>query len=222
MYFGRLFTFIQSSYFHTMKIFSFICCLMFFTSVHAQFKAGEDRENFFRFGARVGANINKVNGQAYSKNYRYNFQAGGFLQFNFSRKFGLQPEVNFVQLSTTLSDDATEVYDDIFRDGTQIKAKMNYLEVPLLLNINIGPSKKVKLQFGPAYGARLSETVDSLRNNGDIFKKSDWSAVGGLWIQLPFVNISGRYKWGLTNMNDTHNNHVWKNQAVQLGVGITF
>ena len=92
-----------------------------------------------------------------------------------------------------------------FRDGSQRKAKLNYLKVPLLLNINIGPSKRVKLQLGPQIGGVLKETVDSLKNNGDIFKKSDWAAVGGLWIQIPFINLGARYEIGLTNLNDIDN-----------------
>ncbi|MBX2887180.1 MAG: PorT family protein [Ferruginibacter sp.] len=196
--------------------------LFFLNPACAQFKVGEDRENFFRFGGRVGVNINKIEGTAYSKGYHFNFQTGVFVQINFSRKLGIQPEVNFLQSSSTFSDDATEVYDDIFRDGSQIKAKMNYLEIPVLLNINVGPSKRVKLQFGPVYGVMLNESVDSLLHNGNIFKRNNWSVTGGLWLQLPFVNLSGRYKYGLSNLNNTSNGYAWKNQAIQIGVGITF
>ena len=67
------------------------------------------------------------------------------------------------------------------------KAKLNYLEVPVLLNINMGSSKKVKLQLPPAYGGLLKQTVDSLQGNGDIYKNAEWSAIGGLWLQFPLV-----------------------------------
>ncbi len=205
-----------------MKWLCVVLFIFFFFPAHAQFKAGEDRENLFRFGARVGVNVNEIDGTAYSKGYRFNFQAGGFIQINFSHKLGIQPEVNFLQSSSTFSDDATEVYDDIFRDGSQIKAKMNYLEIPVLININVGPSKRVKLQFGPVYGVMLNESVDSLLHNGNIFKQNNWSVAGGLWLQLPFVNLSGRYQYGLSDLNNTSNGYAWKHQAIQIGVGITF
>jgi hypothetical protein len=187
-----------------------------------RFDPDADKENFFRFGAKAGVNINKVQGKSYQEGFNYNFQAGGFLQFNFSKRFGIQPEVNFVQTSSEFTNDANTIYDDLFRDGSQKKSKLNYLEVPLLLNINVGMSKRVKLQIGPAYGGLLKQTVDSLKANGNIYKNSEWSAIGGLWIQLPFVNIGARYKLGLTNINAIDDRQTWKNQAIQVFAGITF
>lgn len=187
-----------------------------------KFDPNSDHENFFRIGAKAGVNINKINGQAYKDGFNYNYLLGGFMQFNFSRTFGLQPEINFVQSSSEFTNSSSDVYDDIFRDGTQRKAKLDYLKVPVLLNVNIGPSKRVKLQLGPQYGGVLNETVDSLRNNGNIFKKADWAAVGGLWIQIPFINLGARYEVGLRNLNDIDNQQKWKSQAFTIFAGFTF
>ena len=143
------------------------------------------------------------------------------MQFNFSRTFGLQPEVNFVQSESEFSNDPNSVTDDLFLGGTQHKAKLNYLEIPLLLNINVGPSKRVKLQLGPAYGGLLKQTTDKTTTGAEIYKKAEWSAIGGVWFQLPLINISARYKLGLTNVNNLQNTEEWKNQAIQVGIGIT-
>ena len=185
-------------------------------------RINDEHENFFRFGAKGGVNVNKITGKSYKEGFNYNFQAGVFLQFNFSRTFGLQPEVNFVQTSSEFTSDANDIYYDLFLGGSQKKAKLNYLEVPVLLNINLGESKKVKLQIGPSYGGLLKQTIDSLKNNADIYKNGEWAAIGGLWIQLPFVNIGARYKLGLTNLNDIDDRQKWKSQAIQVFVGITF
>ena len=185
-------------------------------------KLDDEHEIFFRIGAKGGVNVNKISGKSYKEGFNFNFQAGVFLQFNFSNRFGLQPEVNFVQTSSEFSNDVNDIYDDLFRSGSQKKSKLNYLEVPLLLNINVGQSKRVKLQLGPAYGGLLKQTVDSLKNNGDIYKNGEWAAIGGLWIQLPFVNLGARYKLGLTNLNSIDNQQTWKSQAVQVFVGVTF
>jgi hypothetical protein len=187
-----------------------------------KFDPNADHENFFRIGAKAGANINKIKGQSYKSGFNYNYLLGAFMQFNFSKTFGFQPEVNFVQSSSEFTNEASDVYDDIFRDGSQRKAKLDYLKVPLLLNINVGPSKRVKLQFGPQIGGVLKETVDSLKNNGAIFKKADWAAVGGLWIQIPFINLGARYELGLTNLNDIDNQQKWKSQAFTIFAGFTF
>lgn len=181
-----------------------------------------DSENFFRFGIKGGLNANKISGQSYKSGFNYNYQVGGFLQFNVTSRLGIQPEVNFVQSTSEFTNDANNIYDDLFANGGQRKAKLNYLEVPVFLNVNIGPSKRVKLQVGPAYNGLLKQTVDSLQTNGDIFKSAEWSAIGGLWIQLPLVNVGARYKIGLTDINDIDNRQKWKNQAIQVFVGLTF
>ncbi len=185
-------------------------------------KTGGEHENLFRFGAKGGVNINKISGSSYKEGFNFNFQAGAFIQINFSNRFGIQPEVNFVQSSSEFSNDPNDIYDDIFRDGSQKKSKLNYLEVPVLLNINVGSSKRVKLQIGPAYGGLVKQTIDSLKNNGNLYKNGEWAAIGGIWIQLPFVNMGARYKIGLTDLNAIDNRQSWKSQAIQVFVGVTF
>ena len=204
------------------KIVPVILIFISYNAVSQRNNLNKDHENFFKFGAKAGVNINKITGQSYNSGFNYNFQVGGFMQLNFSDVFGLQPEISFVQTQSEFSNDPNNVYDDLFGGGTQHKAKLNYLEVPLLLNINVGPSKRVNLQFGPAYGGLLKQTVDSLKSNGNIYKNSDWSAIGGLWIQLPLINIGARYKLGLTNINDIDDREKWKSQAIQIFAGVTF
>ena len=204
----------------------FLFTVLILSSLNAssqrKFDPNADHENFFRIGAKGGININKISGASYKEGFNYNYLLGGFMQFNFSKRFGFQPEVNFVQSSSEFSNNANDVYEDIFIDGTQRKAKLNYLKVPLLLNINIGPSKRVKLQVGPQVGGLLKQSIDSLKDNRDVFKKGDWSAVGGLWIQIPFINLGARYEIGLTNLNGIDNSEKWNSQAFTLFAGFTF
>ena len=207
-----------------MQKISFLLCLLICTSGFAQKKSwnpDKEHENFFRIGAKAGININKLQGQPYKKGFRYNFQAGAFVQINFSERFGIQPEVNFVQASSEFTGTSTTVSDDLFGGGDQHKAKLNYLEVPVLLNVNLGPSKRVKLQVGPAYGLLLKQKVDSLKPNITLYKNGEWSAMGGLWIQLPLINLGARYKYGLSNINAIDNKQSWKNQAIQVFIGFT-
>ena len=143
------------------------------------------------------------------------------MQFNFSRTLGFQPEINFVQSSSEFSNSASNVYDDLLKSGDQRKARLDYVKIPLLLNVNVGQSNRVKLQLGPQFGSLLNQHVDNLDTDRNIFKKSDFSAVGGLWIQLPLVNLGGRYEIGLNNINDIDNSEKWRNQAFTIFVGIT-
>ena len=126
-----------------------------------------------------------------------------------------------MQSESQFSSDANNVYNDIFRAGSQRKAKYNSLEIPLLLNLNVGSSKRVKLQVGPAFNGLLKQTVDSLKNNGQLYNKSSFAAIGGLWLQLPLINIGARYKVGLTDINNVDDRETWKNQAFQIFAGFT-
>jgi len=201
----------------------FILLITWSIPVTAQKKFREETENTFRFGGKAGVNINKIEGKAFSDAFSYNYVLGGFIQWNFSYKFGLQPEINFSQSSSEVTNDETDIYDDLFLSGDQKKAKLNYLKIPILLNIDVGPSQRVKLQVGPQWSQLLKSDVDSLRNpNLSIFKKGDFSLLGGLWIQLPMINIGARYEQGLTNVNNTGTREKWRNQAFQLFAGITF
>ena len=184
-------------------------------------KDPSDIESFFRLGFKGGLNLNKIEGKSFKDEFNYNYALGGFVQLNIIRKLGLQPEINFVQTTAEQTNDITEVYDDLFFGGDQKKAKLNYLKFAGLLNIDIGPSQRVKLQLGPQWGRLLNETADSLNSSQDVFKKNEFSALGGIMLQLPLFHIGTRYEIGLTDVNGTDNHDKWRSQAWQFFVGIT-
>src|SRR4051812_38509315 len=93
------------------------CMLCAFFANAQRNNFNDDYENFFRFGAKAGVNVNKISGESYKDGFRYNFQGGGFLQFNFSRRLGLQPEVNFVQSESEFANDPNTIADDLFGGG---------------------------------------------------------------------------------------------------------
>lgn len=183
-----------------------------------------DTENFLRFGGKLGFNVNKTPEQPFKTSFHYNYQLGGFVQVNFSRRFGVQPEVNFVQATAQKSTELSNIFDDAFRDGDQIRRPFNYLEIPLLLNVNVGESRHVKLQIGPAYNILLNKTAENSKNNTttNLYKDGEISAIGGLWIQLPFINVGARYKMGLTKVASFDNSQSWNNKAIEFAVGFTF
>jgi Outer membrane protein beta-barrel domain len=188
----------------------------------AQRKFDEMSERKFRFGVKAGLNVDKVKGKAFSEQFGYSYQLGGFMQLNFSRRFGIQPELIFTQSSAEFTNDNTDIYDDLFLGGQQVKAKLNYLRIPLLLNVNVGPSKRVKLQVGPQWSGLLKTNIDSLKGGQNIFRNGEWAAVGGLWLQFPFFHLGGRYEIGLTNINDIDSRQKWTRQTFVAFVGLTF
>jgi len=184
-------------------------------------KDPSEKESLFRWGFKGGLNLNKIQGESFKDEFNYNYFLGGFMQINITRKLGIQPELNFVQTSAEQSDDITVIYDDLFLGGNQKKATLDYLKLAGLLNIDLGPSQRVKLQLGPQWGMLLNEAVDSLKSPQDIFKKGEFSVLGGIMLQLPLVHIGTRYEIGLTDVNGIDNQDQWKSQAWQFFVGIT-
>jgi len=67
----------------------------------------------------------------------------------------------------------------------------------------------------------LNEAVDSLKSPQDVFKKSEFSVLGGIMLQLPLIHIGTRYEIGLTDINGIDNQDKWRSQAWQFFVGIT-
>lgn len=205
-----------------MKYFTlFILFHVSFFQAQAQ-KLEQDKESFFRFGIIGAVNLNSVNGRSFKNEYNFNYQLGGFLLFNPLTKIGFQPEVHFAQQTATYSTDLTEIYDDLVLGGDQPKAKLNILKVAGLVNFDIGPSQRVKLQLGPQYAIVINETTGLQGASKDIFKKGDFSGVAGIWLQLPVVFIGARYAHGFTNLNDIDNRDTWQSRSFQLIAGITF
>jgi len=184
-------------------------------------KDPSEKESLFRWGFKGGLNLNKIEGESFKNEFNYNYFLGGFMQINITRKLGIQPELNFVQSSAEQSDDITVIYDDLFLGGNQKKATLDYLKLAGLLNIDLGPSQRVKIQLGPQWGMLLNEAVDSLKSPQDVFKKSEFSVLGGIMLQLPLIHIGTRYEIGLTDINGIDNQDQWKSQAWQFFVGIT-
>ena len=177
----------------------------------------QEHERFFRVGAKAAVSIYKMQGFKLGQNFAYNYQLGGFTQFNFHRKFGLQPEVNFAQYSFDVTDDETSIGDDLSSPNSQKNKQFNYLEIPVLVNFSVGPTRRIKLQAGPNYARLLNQSAyDGPRI------RSDFGFLGGLWMQLPMVNLSARYKYQFNRYQASSPRAPLDNQSFQLGVGVTF
>jgi len=199
----------------------FLLCILCINAYSQKKKDPSEKESLFRFGFKGGVNLNKIEGKSFKDEFNYNYSLGGFMQINIARKLGLQPEINFVQTTAETSDEVTDIYEDLFVGGNQKKAKLDYLKFAGLLNIDLGPSQRVKLQLGPQWGMLLNQTVDSLKSPQDVFKKGEFSVLGGVLLQLPLIHIGTRYEIGLTDINGIDNQDKWRSQAWQFFVGIT-
>jgi Outer membrane protein beta-barrel domain len=167
----------------------------------------------FKIGVKAGADIHKIDGKSFKDEFSYGYHLGGFATIGLTKKFAIQPEVLFSQVSSDTSNDFSEVYD--FNSISKVQLK--YLQIPLLLNYN--PNPFVSLQVGPQFGILLDQNSSLVKNGKEAFSKGDFSMLGGIQLNISKVRLYGRYALGLNNINDIDNQEKWKNQNFQVGVG---
>jgi hypothetical protein len=171
----------------------------------------------FHLGIKAGANITKVDGKSFSEEFDYGYNVGGFAEIGLGKKFAFEPEVLFNQYTSTLDSNYKHIYENVITSD-QSKVKLNYLTIPLLIDYKfLGP---IHLQAGPQFGILMSHDKTFLENGENAFKNGDFSMVAGAQIKLAQFRITGRYIIGLNNINDIDNQDKWKNQVIQLSVGI--
>ncbi len=170
----------------------------------------------FSFGPKVGANITGISGLQFDKGYEFGYHLGGFAEIMLSEKIGIQPEVLWSQTSLTTASSLPELYTTSL--STLSKVKLNYISVPLLLNIR--PVKFITFQVGPQFGI-LRDKKNSMANDVQTaFKSGDFSMLAGVQLKILSFRVYGRYGIGLSNINDLSSQDTWKSRTLQLGVGL--
>lgn len=168
----------------------------------------------FQLGIKGGANITKIGDQSFKDEFRFGYHFGGFAVIKLTNMIQIQPEVLYNQFNTKTSSD----FDDVVNSDNLKDVKLNYLSIPLLLNIT--PSKLLTFQVGPQYGILINKNDDFFQNSKNAFKSGDFSMLGGIQLNIFRFKVSGRYMIGLSDIGDLPNKNEWKNQGFQLSVGM--
>jgi hypothetical protein len=174
-----------------------------------------------RLGVKAGANLNKISGQSFNDGFDLSYHFGGFLEVDFNKKWGIQPEVLWSQ-STGKPTSFKTVYATSVNpllDGNQ-QIKLNYLSIPLLLRYNVGSI--LSLNAGPQYSILINKDNTLLQNGQSAFKDGDFAMVLGAQLNFKYLRIYGRYNIGLQNINDIDKKDKWTNQQIQTGIGFRF
>lgn len=173
----------------------------------------------FHIGVKAGVNAGKIDGKSFKQEFNYSYLVGGFAEIGVSERFSINPELLFSQTSSTTDTSFTNTLPS-FKKNDQVKAKLNYLSIPILVNMKlIGP---LHIEAGPQFGIIMNKQKSLLENGENAFKGGDFSMVGGAGINLSSLRVTARYVIGLSNIGDVTNDDKWKNQALQLGVGFAF
>jgi hypothetical protein len=173
----------------------------------------------FHIGAKAGANIFKIDGTSMKDEFNFGYNVGAFAEIKFNKEWGIQPEVMWNQTNYRTGEHFSDIYNT---EGgvNNFKGKLNYLSIPVLLSYS--PAKIISFQLGPQFGVLLNQDKSLVKNGEDAFKKGDFSALGGVQLNLGGLKVGGRYVIGLNNINDIDDKEKWKNQGFQVYIGARF
>ncbi|MEN9686560.1 MAG: hypothetical protein RLZZ28_2346 [Bacteroidota bacterium] len=176
----------------------------------------------FRLGAKAGANLNQLSGVSFDNGFNLAYHFGAFMEIDFNKKWGVQPELLWNQSSGKPSS-FQAIYTGVPLSGAynpETVIKLDYLSIPLLLRYNIG--SMLTLNAGPQYSILINKEKNLLQNGESAFKTGDFAMVAGAQLNFKYLRVYGRYNIGLSNINDIDNKDSWTSQQIQFGLGFRF
>lgn len=180
-----------------------------FSNLHAQ---------SIHLGIKGGANVNKLTGQSFTDKFSFGYHIGGFIEIGIGKKLSLQPEVFVSQIKQDTSSQFRAIYNNLLGVAPS-NIQLSYLNLPILLGYKL--SDQFSIQLGPQYSILMNQNANLLQNGKNAFKNGDFSILGGLQLEVSKFRIYGRYAIGLNNLNDIDKKDEWKNQSLQIGIGLT-
>ena len=106
------------------------------------------------FGIKAGTNFTKIDGQSFKDGYKLSFQGGLFMELDFNKKIGIQPEFLFSQIK---SENNTGVINYTFQNN---EVNLNYLSIPILFRYKV--AKILVLNVGPQYSFLLNKSDNGM------------------------------------------------------------
>ena len=183
------------------------------------------QEKIASYGFKGGLNFsNLYTDNVDDNNVLTGFNAGLYAKFPIAKGIAIQPEISYTTKGAEL------VYNNAFVKGTA-KFNVNYIEVPVLLVMNITDNFNVHVGPYAAYmvsGKTTNKSNVGLFNfedkiNVDDFNRFDAGLAGGLGIDLDAVNFGVRYNYGLTKIgkdNGDFTSSDAKNSVFSVYVGL--
>ncbi|MDI6049703.1 porin family protein [Flavobacterium sp. XS2P24] len=174
---------------------SLVITFMTLTNANAQDGAS-------KFGVKGGVNFsNLYTEDVDDNNVLTGFNVGFFAKLPISNNIALQPEISYTGKGAEL------VYNNALVSGTA-QFKLDYIEVPLLLVVNV--TKNFNIHVGPYAAYMVSAKTTNKSDSGsynfednidtDDFNKFDAGLAGGVGIDLEPVSFGVRYNYGLTKI----------------------
>ncbi len=168
---------------------------MAFTTVQAQ-------EDATKFGIKGGVNFsNFYTDNVDDNNVLTGFNVGLFAKMPVSENISFQTEISYTGKGAEL------IYNYAIVKGTA-QFKLNYIEVPLLLVVNL--TQNLNIHAGPYAAYLISSKTTNKSDSGsynfednvnvDDFNRFDAGLAGGVGLDLESVSFGVRYNYGLTKI----------------------
>ncbi|CAI2767350.1 porin family protein [Flavobacterium collinsii] len=183
-----------------MKMYTnFLCAFTLFLTASFGMLYAQNNNVNTEYGIKGGFNMsNLYSNDANDDNVLYGFNAGLYATLPISDFIAIQPEILFTTKGAKLE------YNNVFASGDS-KFKLNYIEVPLLVRVNITKN------FNVHAGGYASYLVSSkVTGSGDInfeqeidtndLNKFDAGLAAGVGVDFDPISIGLRYNYGLTTV----------------------
>ena len=161
-----------------------------------------------KIGVKGGINLaNMYIDDVSDEKLKVGLNAGLFFKIPFTEFFAIQPEVLYSSQGSKVT------YDNWIQGSGEYRYNLNYIQVPMLAVINIGPH--FNIHGGPYAAFLTSANVKDLNNNGDIknirdlkadnFNRVDYGLSGGVALEFGNFTTGARYNYGLKEIGKSGN-----------------
>jgi hypothetical protein len=200
----------------TAAVFAGILCLC----ASSAFAQGND----IGVGVKVGMSLAKISidpDDGTDSDIKMGFVGGVALDLPITRVFSVFPEILYVQGGSEFSVGS--------EDGEELKAKLNYINVPILFKGNILPSSRFRpfVVAGPVFGfkagnAELEFDDEGLPEEDTNFDENssgvNFGIAVGAGVNIWGATLEARYDYGLKDINkDDVNKGYSRNWLLLLG-----
>ena len=183
----------------------------------------------FSFGPKIGVDYTHFWGKNVYHGGQLNYQAGLFMEYRFTNRFSIAPEVVFAAQGGKY--DVKDYNDGDGYFDAKFTENVNYINIPVMFKYYVTPALSIDL--GPQLGINVYSkyTVESkdknLNINETLDQKDDTKTIDvgvGLGLTYNITNdvfVQGRYTLGLTDVFDKS----WdtgKNGNAQIAIGYRF
>ena len=172
----------------------------------------------WHYGVKAALNLSGIDGKGMKSSVVSGGELGAFIDFDFSKTWGLQLEGVAAQTNVKRGDDFLTYYNVNGFQFSDEKAKLTYLNVPLLVRYHL--SDEWSFVAGPQVGFLLNDNENYLQYDKRAFKTYEISGNLGVEFNISNVALFGRYNMGISNINDIDNRYDWRSHHVQLGVAV--